>query len=341
MKINRNILIFSSLAFLTGILVLVGLLYNKTEDEKQNGLTELYDISREGIIAYVINKDGEQQIKFSKDGLEQEVVSINKEKVILDIAFSPDGSSLAYSVINRDVESDLVTTINIIDVDKLEEDNLFQKSGMITEIAFDPKDETNLFYLKADTFENYSPIARANPHNFDIYKYDMTGITHDQLTDWKKYSIDSLQVSASDESVYIQMFNDETAQTAEEIFDANLRIFNVPLKEPDKLSIVSDPKKEIDIYDFTVLSGEEKIIYQSVSNPHSGGTFQYELFEYDSTTNKEVQLTNLKEYTSRPIVHEEHIYFIVDKQFAQKYSDYYLYKMDLDGENIRKVELND
>ncbi len=340
MKINRNIFIFSSIGIFTVVLVIVGLLFNKTEDEKQNGLTELYDVSADGVIAYVINIDGEQQIQLSQHGIEQTATSIHKDKVVLDVAFTADGSALAYSIINRDVESDLLTTIHIIHLETLEEDTLFQKSGMITELAFDPKSEDDLFYLKADTFENYSPIARENPHDFDVYQYNLSNKTHSQLTNWKKYSIDSLQVSASEEAVYFQTFDDEDTQSAEEIFDANLRIFKLPLAGSEKVSIISDLSKKIDIYDFTVFDDEEKIIYQSVGNPESEGTYQYELFEYDAKTKEEIQLTHLKEYTSRPIIYEDHVYFIVDKQFAQKHPDYHLYKMDLHGESMEEVDLD-
>lgn len=337
MKRKRIIIIFSSLAGLTALLLVIGFIFNKTEDEKLNGLTEVFDISSNGTIAYVMYNEGEQQIVIKNEN-ELSNLYIHEDKVISDLAFSPDGSSLVYSMSLKDVEAELLSTINLVDVATLEERNLFQETGLITELAFDPKDEDLLFYIKADTFENYSPIARANPHEFDIFSYNVTEENHTQYTNLKKYSMNSLQVSSSDEAVYIQMFDDETAETADEIFEAHLRIFKIPLDDPEALSVISDPNKDIDIYDFAILPDEEKIIYQSISNAYSGGTFQYELFEYDPNTNEETQLTNLQEYTSRPIIYDESIYFIVDKQFAQKYYDYHLYQMDINGENIVEVE---
>lgn len=333
-------LIFTAIATITVCLVVVGLMFNKTEEEKMNGLTEIYDIAPNGTIAYVMYDKGQQEIVIKKEENDISTVSIHEEKFINDIAFSPDGSTLAYSLSQKDVEAELLSTINVVEVATLEETNLFQKTGLITELAFDPKEGNQLFYIKADTFENYSPIARANPHDFDIFSYLISEEEHTQYTNLKKYSMDSLQVSSSDDAVYIQMPDDEASESAEEIFDTKSRIFKIPLDDPEAVSVVSVPNKEIDIYDFVILSDEEKIIYQSVSNPNSGGTFEYELFEYDPNTNEETQLTNIQEYTSRPVINDDFIYFIVDKQFAQKYSDYHLYRMDLDGENMTEVELS-
>lgn len=340
MNKRKIIFIFAIIATITVCLVVVGFMFNKTEEEKLNGLTEIFDIAPDGTIAYVMYDKGQQKIVIKNDENEISTLAIHEEKFINDIAFSPDGSTLAYSISPKDVETELLSTINVIDIATLEETNLFQKAGLITELAFDPKDGDQLFYIKADTFENYSPIARANPHDFDLFSYLISEEKHTQYTNLKKYSMDSLQVSSSVDAVYIQMVDDETAESAEEIFDANSRIFKIPLDDPEALSVVSDPNKEIDIYDFVILSDEEKIIYQSVSNPNSGGIFQYELFEYDPNTNEETQLTNLQEYTSRPLIYDNFIYFIVDTQFAQKYSDYHLYRMDLDGENMTEVELS-
>lgn len=338
MNKRKITLIFATIATVTVGLVIFGFVFKKTEEEKMNGLTEMFDISNDGTIAYVSYDKGEQQITIT-NGDEISNYYIYGKKTIQDIAFSPNGTTLIYSVSPNDVETDLLSSVNALDVETLEETNLFQKTGLITEVAFDPKNGDQLFYLKAETFENYSPIARANPHDFDIFSYNITEEKHTQYTNLKQYSMDSLQVSPSDETVYIQMFDDAHAETAEDIFEAHLRIFKVPLDDPEGLTVISEPNKDIDIYDFVFLPVQDKIIYQSVSNANAGGTFQYELFEYDLNTNKETQLTNLKEYTSRPTIYNDNVYFIVDKQFAQKRPDFHLYKMDLDGENIVEVEL--
>lgn len=304
-----------------------------------NGLTEIFDVSPDGMIAYVAYHEGQQHIVLKTEREEQLALDVNKEKVILDIAFSPDGSSLVYAITGKDIESELLSTVNVLDIDSLSDESLFQKDGIIAEVAFDPKDENQLFYLKADTYENYSPIARANPHDFDIYSYYLPKETHTEITNFEKYSMNSLQVSSEEEAVYIQMFDDALAETAEDIFDAQQKIFKVPLESPETLSVISDPKKEIDIYDFAMLPDEEKIVYQSISNAKSGGTFQYELYLYDSSSNDETQLTNLQQYAASPVIAENYIYFITDFQFAGKHPDYRLYKIDLNGENPVEIEL--
>ena len=105
----------------------------------------------------------------------------------------------------------------------------FREPGLVTELAFDPKDSELLFYLQAATFTNYSPIAGERPHDFDVHSIHLKDNVQTKYTDLKKYSMQSLQVSATDESVYVQMDDDENVQTAEDVFISKQRIFEIPL----------------------------------------------------------------------------------------------------------------
>ena len=341
MRKKKLLILFIGIASVTSILVIIGFMFNKTEEEKRNGLTEIFDVSPAGTIAYITYDEGQQRIILKNDSVEQLALDINEEKAILDIAFSPDGSSLVYSVGNKDVEEELLTSVNILDVESLEDQPLFQKSGLITDVAFDPKDEDNLFYVKANTYENYSPIARANPHDFDIYSFHLQEEKHTQYTYLDAYDLRSLQVSPSEDAVYIQMFDDANAETADDIFAAKSKVFKIPLDEPDQLTAISDPNKKEDIYDFALFSDEQTMIYQSISNMEEGGTFKYELYTYGLYSNEEKQLTHLKEYTSRPVISAsgEEVYFIVDTQFAQKRPAYHLYKLYLNVNEVTEIEL--
>src|SRR5690625_756144 len=137
------------------------------------------------------------------------------------------------------------------------------------------------------------------------------------------------------------MIDDEDADSADEIFDAKQKIFQIPLDHPNELTIISDENREAEIYDFTLLPRDKGIIFQSASNYAADDTFKYELYFQDLEGKEEIQLTELEEYTGRPIFskNDEKIYFIVDKAFAKKHPDYYLYKMDKDGKNIEEIQL--
>src|SRR5699024_9190752 len=88
-KKKRIVFIFSIIATVTIALLIAGLIFNKTEEEKMNGLTEIFDVSPDGMIAYVAYHEGQQHIVLKTEREEQLALDVNKEKVILDIAFSP------------------------------------------------------------------------------------------------------------------------------------------------------------------------------------------------------------------------------------------------------------
>src|SRR5690625_6578944 len=76
--------------------------------------------------------------------------------------------SFVYILSNQDIDTNSKSYINLLEVHSLETKNLYEAEGIITEIVFDPKDEQQLFFLKASTFENYSPIARSEEHTSEL-----------------------------------------------------------------------------------------------------------------------------------------------------------------------------
>ncbi|MBO1001356.1 TolB family protein [Pseudogracilibacillus auburnensis] len=336
------ILIFSSIGLITSFLVIIGILFNKTEDEKINGLTEVYDVSVNGVIAYVSHSKGHPELYIKTEQEEKLALKLDVDQIITDMAFSPNGTTLAYSISDEEVEDGLESSVQLLDIRSLDSKNLFQKATYITELAFDPKDENKLFYLSAETYENYSPIARAYPHDIDVFSYHLSEDIHIQHTEMASYSINSLQVSPTEDVVYVQMDDVADDATAEEIFEMKQQIFQIPLDKPEQFSVISDNDRDIDIYDFALVPNKEAMVFQSVSNASAGGTFQYELYYYDWEQIKEKRLTDLQSYAAHPIITHDgkHVYFIVDRQFAKShYPENYLYKMDIDGTNVKEITL--
>lgn len=340
MSRKKVTIIFSSIAAFTLFLVIIGVLFDKTEAEKLNGLTELFDVSANGMVAYVSYEEGKPGIYLKTEQTEELAVQLEEEKDISDIAFSPNGTTLAYTVNDKNVEESIDSVVQLLDVRSLDSKELFKSEALITELEFDPKDENRLFYLGARTFENYSPVARAYPHDIDIYSYLLSEEKQTRHTEMESYSMNSLNISHTENIVYIQKDDDAHAETAEDMFEMNQRIFQIPLGQPEEISIISDPDREIDIYDFAIVPGKEAMVFQSISNANAGGTFEYELYYYDWDRKEETRLTDLQEYAGTPIIADDKkVYFIVDKQFAHEYPDHHLYKMDLDGENVVEIDL--
>lgn len=341
MSVNKNTIIFSTIVLVTAMLIAVGLLFAKSDEEKINWLAEAYDVSEQGDIAFVKYNEGKPELYIKSADKIQLVAQLLDTKEITDLAFSPKGKELFYVEIERE-KGKLHSKVNSVHIQSLETKHIFEDESIITEIEFDPKNEEKIYYLKAKTFENYSPIARAYPHEYDIYHFNLQTKEHVQHTDLNKYSMTSLQVSDVEDVVYVQMDDDLTADTPEDIFETKQRIFSIALAEEAGITVLTDPKRRVDVYDFALVPGEKAIVFQSISNYDAGGTFEYDLYFYNWEKNEEERLTDLTSYASRPIISkkENKIYFLVDDNFGKSNEpNRTIYSMDLNGENITEVDI--
>ncbi|GAE37220.1 TolB family protein [Halalkalibacter akibai] len=342
MKKKNLMFLLICLSSLTVGLAILGMFFNKTENEKQNGLSNQYDVSSENEIAYVAYEKGKPQLFLHREEEPKHTVvaEYDEETMILDPTFSDDGSILAYITTNKDKETELISTIHFYSLEENTITDVFTDFSTVTEIEFKP-DHSSLLYLRAGTFENYSPITGKRPHNFDVYEYNLDQKTHQQKTNLEQYSIYSLNVAKSGDRVFLGRDDDSDAETAEDIFEVKQRIFEIPLDSPEEMSIISDPEREVSIFSFTITPDGNDLIFQTISNPNDGGIFKYELFKYNLETKEEKQLTRFGDHTSDPVVSADGstIYFMRDKKFAKGNPDYHLYKMSIDGDQMEELVL--
>ncbi|HZW68742.1 MAG TPA: hypothetical protein VFF20_09075 [Pseudogracilibacillus sp.] len=337
----RKVLIFSSIALTTAVLLVLGMVFSKTEEEKVNWLAEAYDVSEAGDLVFVKYNKGVAEIYQNTDGKVEFIVSLQAEKELLDITFTPSGSELVFSTTDWEYER-LVSDVQSINLDTFEMELLFQLDGLVTEIQFDPKDEQKLYYLLAATNESYSPIAKAHPHDFDIYHVDLSTKKHFMHTNLKQYSMRSLQVSAEKEAIYVQMDDESQDEFDEGYGESKQRIFELPLEPTEEMIVLSDVEREADVFDFSLVEGEEAIVFQSIANYNSGDIFEYELYYYDLERKEEEALTNLASYVSRPVVveAENKIYFMVNDNFGKsEIPDRSICSIDMDGDNLREINV--
>src|SRR5699024_6925272 len=276
MNVMRNIIVFSAIFLTTIILVVLGFIYAKTEEEKINWLAPIYDVSHQGDLAFVKYNEGKPEIYLKSDDSTRLVLQLSDTMEILDITFVPnnDNGDIIFSVTEGN-HKELSSVVYLLDCDTSQTSILFEKDALITEITFDPKNEHKLYYLQANKFESYSPIAQAHPHEFDIYDFNVETEEHVQHTTLNKYSMSSLQVSDTKDAVYVQMDDDVDAHTAEEIFDVKERIFEIPLNDEKEMSVLTDPSRTIPVYDFAILPDDDAIVFQSISNFAAGDTYEY------------------------------------------------------------------
>ena len=342
MKKKNIIILMLFLLIITAALIIIGFVFNKTENEKQNGLSNQYDVSPQHTIAYVSYQEGKPQLFLQNENetTGSMAAEFDENTMILDPSFSEDGAILAFITTNKDKETNLTSTVHLLDLHTNEITEVFTDSSTIAEVAFHPQG-SSLYYLRAGTFENYSPIAGKRPHDFDVYEFHLQDQTLKRLTNLSQYSIHSLYVSSTGERVFLQRDDDSSVETPEESFQVKERIFQIPLDRPEKMSVISDPKREVSVFSFTMTPSEKEMIYQSISNPDEGGTYKYELYKYNVETKKEIQLTHIGEYVGDPVVSADGktVYFMLDKKFAKGAPEYHLYKMTIDGDNIEEINL--
>lgn len=336
---RKLVLLVTGIAILTIVLIAVGLIFQQSDAEKRGGLSDVYDVDHNDRIGFVRYEEGKPGIYLKTDAEEKQLQQLEDTTTIADISFTPDDSKLLYSIIDEAAQQ---TEVHLLDVDTAESALILSEDdALITELAFHPGDTDVFYYLRAATFENYSPIASARPHDFDLYRYDIEEEKEERLTNLTTYSMESLQLADDGETAYIQMFEYNDEETAEETFEAKQRVFEIPLDEPEQHTMINVPEDTEDIYDFAMFPGEETLIYQAVSNMEAGGTFEYELFHYDIDTEVSEQLTEVKNYAGNPVLADDEstVYFIVNEDFAKDQPTFKLFTLHLkSGESSAVIE---
>lgn len=337
---RRSLLIALVLiAAATAASVAAGFMLQKPEEEKAEGLSDAFDAATDGTIGYVSYSEGKAGIHLrNPDGtLSGPLAETATDRRIADLSFSPDGRTIAYSVVPKDPTKGVSSTVRFLDTESGTDEAALEDDGMITEIRFDPDDPDRLYLLRAAVFENYSPVAAPHPHDFDVHLYRLSDRSMQALTDLKAYEMQSLNVPAGD-SVFFSMFGDEEAETAEETFEAKLGIYRVASGgTPERVDLdVSE-----DVYDFLILPDGD-IIYQAVAKTSDSGIFEYELFRFDRASGKSRQLTRLKTHAGKPIAGPggEMIWFLENTGFATSRPDFHLKQMPADGGPVTDIPLD-
>lgn len=331
----------AAIIFATTTCILLGFNFQVADNEKQQGLTGIYDISDNGAIAFVTYEKGKPTL-YVKDGNLKQTSQLPSDRAITDLVIMPGGKTVYYVSSDKQWSSTVKNEVHKADTAAGTDDILFTEDAIITELALDGEEPNELYYLQADVFENYSPIAAEQPHDFDIHQYDIKQQERKKLTDFKKYNMASLQVSGKEHSVFVQMDDDSGAGTADDVFETKQRIFQIPLEHPDQPKLLFMPMQMDDVYDFTLIPDLETAVYQAVAGTGDDGIFEYELFGFNWKTMKNEQLTFQKEHAARPVYGADgKLYYMIDYNFAGRKPDYSLFRMDLETGDTEHVPLNE
>lgn len=342
MQKKHTVPMLITILLMTIVSLVLGLKFGKTEHEKLEGLSGVYDVSNQGHIAYIVYENGKPGIFLQHDAqiFKNPVFELDVDQDISDLSFSPDGLSLAYIVDNKDRQVGVGpgSLILLMDIQTFKQKRLFQQKGLVTEIVFDPKDSDLLFFVAGESIENESNM-NVRSFQYDLFGHRISMEETIRYTELNQDMMHSLNVSASDHTVFVNMYDSDARMMEHK---AKQGIFHIPIEDPENMSIVSKLNHLIDSSDFVVVPEENGAIFQSTSVTNKEGIYEYELYHYDWEGDQERQLTYMKENASRPVisVQDHKIFFMVDYQFGRKFSDYHLYEMDFDGRNVKKINLD-
>lgn len=337
MKKKSLKVVLITISIITIILVILGLTYRQSG---YDGFTSTYAVSQQGDIAYVYKENDRFQLYIDDES--EPIISLDSSEAISYLTYTLDGSSLIYVVHDQEINPNQIESIVYkIDIDTNDHVELFRDNKIITEITVDPKNDQNLYYLGAASFEHYSPIASSAPHDFDIYHYSFKTEDIERQTSFDKYSMTSLQISEESDVAFVQMDDDFAVETADDVFEMKQRVFEVVLDGTNDVNILPGMEELDDIYGTFFIENEDTLIFQAVSHLNEDNIFVYELYTLNTVEKTITKLTSLDEHVANPNYSavDDKVYFVVDKQFAKQYPDHYLYRMDLDGNNVEQIIL--
>ncbi len=113
------------------------------------------------------------------------ILSSNNDTSYVRPKFSPSGEHILFIAFPKDKKSS-----NIFVVDKYGKNRrkITSQNQIITDAIFSNNGKT-IYYVKSNTYESYSPIGIAAPHDADIYKIDFAGWDERKITNLRAYGI--------------------------------------------------------------------------------------------------------------------------------------------------------
>lgn len=311
-------------------LISAGVAFQKTDDEKQNGLTDVFDLSPAENIFYVKHINGIPSLRSFSENTQkdEEITSLPADRLITDIDVSPDGSAVAFiSIREGDVieTGNIRTEVYILNLSSGRRELLLEGNQAASSLQFS-KDGNSLYYIGLAS-------ERAN---LDIFRYNLADRTKKRLTALNSYSMSSLHVRSDETSAFILM-QDESV----DMFQGKASVYTVSLDGKSVLKPYTKPATHLEVTGYAFHEQNGDMVYQAVANEETTGIFEYELFRYNNQPKQRQALTSFGTYAGSPVFHPsgKTIYFMTDPNFGNGEADYHLFKMDRNGSNKQEIEL--
>lgn len=215
-----------------------------------------------------------------------------------------------------------------------EEQSIAQRintKGYMTEAAFSP-DGKSLYFLKADTYKNYSPIASERPHEFDVYRMNLETKETEQITFEQGYDMSSLAVTPDGKQLMFRTYREHDQLVFHSMEDGNEKSIVPKGDFASKAPMISSP---------TLSPDGQYVVFTDVATKDENGTFVYEAFRMDLETKQAEQLTSFYEHVTHPVFfhNKDKLMVTVDKNFAGRNPEYSYWQINTDGEERERVTI--
>ncbi|TMN22441.1 TolB family protein [Lentibacillus cibarius] len=326
-----------NISFITGMLMLFLILWGTgslaSEPDGFSGFGRSTDIAPDDSELVFSYYDGDDAALYTVpvSGGKAELLAKPEEgKSFLNPTFSPNGEKVAF-VEQWETEDKRYSQLRILKRKKKSVAQRVNTDGYVTEAAFS-SDGKSLYFLKAGTYKNYSPIASKRPHDFDIFRLDLqTGETK-QITSKKAYDMSSLEVTPDGSKLMYRTYQDTDQLVFRSIKDGKEKTM-VPMGDfASKAPIFSSP---------TLSPDGEHVVFTDVATKDEDGIFVYEAFRMDIETKQAKQLTSFYEHVTSPTFfhNENKLIVTVDKNFAGRDPEYSYWQIRMDSEKRKRVSI--
>ncbi|NGP43884.1 hypothetical protein G4V62_02570 [Bacillaceae bacterium SIJ1] len=324
---------WSGIVVWTMALCLVG--FSLPDDEEaffQLGGT--IDIHEDQLVYTVDSPELKQSGIYMFDLETKEVVQLTEEapsEQHTQPVVSADGTQMAYLVTTQGNENEPpASLIELMHLESKQVRTITARDVLVTSIAFAPESDV-LYYSKAKTFDNYSPIAKKAPHDLNIFRYSLGEKTHTQMTDENHYSMSDLSVSLDGSELYFSTF-DGTAQS----------LMKVETEAPSTQTRIAPIDKK-DIYSPEFSPNGELVAFTRPANlGENDPLYEYELFTMDMDTRQVEQRTSLGTNVHELVFANDdaYVYFVENKGFGSYEPRFAYYRYDLENNQLEPIDIN-
>lgn len=301
--------------FLYLIFILIFLLYISCKNDSKNvdSITS-FDVSADGnFIVYSFAYTNKISIyKANIDGSDIQLLASDQDYSFFSPKITPDGKTVFFIGTNK---KNAISSIWQVHKDRAPQ-KIFEDVGFISDVIFS-RNCDSLFYIKANEYSSYSPIAPKANHNFDIYSIDIDNPKSKKISTLNAYSLSDLNGVDENKIIISQRGSDA---------ENGIFFYNKNSNELEKIETTNDTLRHSTGYSNPVLLNDNTIICASY----------YQLVKIDLVTKLEKTILPSNGYHFRKICYNRKLKRIF---FTKRDDTQNIYSIDTNGGNLREIAI--